>query len=285
VTTTSTTPTTPTTGPTVDEVVAVTRPSPEVRRIELRRPERLNAMNAELVAQLHAALADAERDPLCRVVVLTGAGRGFCAGLDLDGYGDPPNAAVEPGRIHRTLSTQRDIAALVQRIRRMPQVVIAQVNGPAAGGGLALVCAADVRIAAEEAIFASSFIRIGVTGCDIGVSWMLPRLVGAGRAHELMLTARRFDAAEALRIGLLADVVPGAELAARVERTVADLLAAPPLSLALTKQGMWLSLEIPSFDAAVEMENRQQVLTSATADAKEAMATYRGGGAPTYRHR
>jgi enoyl-CoA hydratase len=146
------------------------------------------------------------------------------------------------------------------------------------------VCAADVRIAAEEAIFASSFIRIGVTGCDIGVSWMLPRLVGAGRAHELMLTARRFDAAEALRIGLLADVVPGAELAARVERTVADLLVAPPLSLALTKQGMWLSLEIPSFDAAVEVENRQQVLASATADSDEAMATYRARTAPSYRH-
>ena len=267
--------TTTPTAPTADEVVGVTRPAPEVRRIELRRPERLNAMNAELVAQLHDALADAERDPLCRVVVLTGAGRGFCAGLDLNGYGDPPNAAVEPGRIHRTLGTQRDIAALVQRIRRMPQVVVAQVNGPAAGGGLALLCAADVRIAAVEAIFASSFIRIGVTGCDIGVSWMLPRLVGAGRAHELMLTARRFDAAEALRIGLLADVVPGAELAARVERTVADLLVAPPLSLALTKQGMWLSLEIPSFDVAVEMENRQQVLTSLTEDSTEAMASYR----------
>ncbi|MCO1653622.1 enoyl-CoA hydratase/isomerase family protein [Pseudonocardia humida] len=279
----TTTPTTP--PPTVEEVVGVSRPSPEVRRIELRRPERLNAMNDELVRQLHEALADAERDPRCRVVVLTGAGRGFCAGLDLNGYGDPPNAAVDPGRIHRTLGTQRDIAALVQRIRRMPQVVVAQVNGPAAGGGLALVCAADVRIAAAEAIFASSFIRIGVTGCDIGVSWMLPRLVGAGRAHELMLTARRFDAAEALRIGLLADVVPGAELATRVDRTVADLLAAPPLSLALTKQGMWLSLEIPSFDAAVEMENRQQVLTSATADAAEAMASYRGRSAPTYHHR
>jgi enoyl-CoA hydratase/carnithine racemase len=266
------------------EVVVVTRPSAEVRRIELRRPDRLNAMSTELVEQLHVALEDAERDALCRVVVLTGAGRGFCAGLDLNGYGDPPNAAAEPGRIHRTLGTQRRIAALVQRIRRMPQVVIAQVNGPAAGGGLALVCAADVRIAAEEAIFASSFIKIGVTGCDIGVSWMLPRLVGAGRAHELMLTARRFDAAEALRIGLLADVVPAAELAARVDRTIADLLAAPPMSLALTKQGMWLSLEIPSFDAAVEMENRQQALTSATADATEAMSAYRGHHTPHYQH-
>ncbi|WP_214407743.1 enoyl-CoA hydratase/isomerase family protein [Pseudonocardia lacus] len=277
--------TSPTATPATGGTVAVSSPGPEVRRIEMRRPERLNAMDAEMVGALHEALADAEADPLCRVVVLTGAGRGFCAGLDLNGYGDPPNAAAEPGPIHRTLGTQRQIAGLVQRIRRMPQVVVSQVNGPAAGGGLALVCASDVRIAAEEAIFASSFIRIGVTGCDIGVSWMLPRLVGAGRAHELMLTARRFDAAEALRIGLLADVVPGAELTERVDRLVADLLRAPPLSLALTKQGMWMSMEIPSFDAAVEVENRQQVLTSATEDRAEAMRTYRSGGAPTYHHR
>jgi enoyl-CoA hydratase/carnithine racemase len=268
-----------------ERVVDVEDVRPGVRRIVLRRPDVLNAMNADLVGQLHEALAGAEADARCRVVVLTGAGRGFCAGLDLNGFGDPPNAAAEPGPIHRTLGTQRHIAALVQRIRRMPQVVVAQVNGPAAGGGLALVCAADVRIAAEGAVFASSFIRIGVTGCDIGVSWLLPRLVGAGRAHELMLTARRFDAAEALRIGLLADVVPADELAARVDRTVDDLLAAPPMSLALTKQGMWLSLEIPSFDAAVEMENRQQALTSATADAAEARRTYRGTGTPDYRHR
>jgi enoyl-CoA hydratase/carnithine racemase len=230
--------TTATTG--AEGVIGVSSPSPEVRRIEMRRPERLNAMDAEMVGALHEALAEAEGDPRCRVVVLTGAGRGFCAGLDLNGYGDPPNAAVESGPIHRTLGTQRQIAALVQRIRRMPQVVVAQVNGPAAGGGLALVCAADVRIAAEEAIFASSFIRIGVTG---------------------------------------------AELADRVDRLIVDLLRAPPLSLALTKQGMWMSMEIPSFDVAVEVENRQQVLTSATEDRAEARATYRSGAAPVYHHR
>lgn len=258
-----------------EQLVAVEHIQPGVRRIELRRPDVLNAMSSELVEQLHEALEDAERDPACRIVVLTGAGRGFCAGLDLNGYGGPPND-VEKGAAHRTLRTQRRIAGLTQRIRRMPQVVISQVNGPAAGGGLALVCASDLRIAGASAIFASSFIRIGVTGCDIGVSWMLPRLVGAGRAHELMMTARRFDAQEALRIGLLADVVPDDQLAARVDQAISDLLAAPPLSLSLTKQGMWMSLEIPSFDAAVEVENRQQVLTSMTEDSNEAMASYRG---------
>jgi enoyl-CoA hydratase/carnithine racemase len=253
--------------------VRTTRPRDGVLRIELNRPERLNAMTAGMVEGLHDALTEAERDPGCRVVVLTGAGRGFCAGLDLGGYGTPPGAPQE-GEIHRTLRTQRHIATLMQRIRRLPQPVVAQVNGPAAGGGLALVLAADLRIAATEAVFAVSFLRVGFSGCDMGTSWVLPRLVGAGRAHELMMTARRFDAGEALRIGLLADAVPAEELAARVGRAVDDLLAMPPLSLSLTKQGMWLSLEVPSFDAAVELENRQQVLTSATADQQEAMAAF-----------
>jgi enoyl-CoA hydratase/carnithine racemase len=268
---------------TADEV-RVSAPRPEVRRIELVRPERLNAMTAGMVEQLHDALAAAERDPRCRVVVLTGAGRGFCAGLDLNGYGEPPGAPSS-GDVHAHLGTQRHIASLVQRIRRMPQPVVAQVNGAAAGGGLALVCAADLRIASADAVFAVSFIRVGFSGCDIGVSWMLPRLVGAGRAHELMLTARRFDADEALRIGLLADVVAAQDLDVRVAAAIDDLLAAPPLSLSLTKQGMWLSLEIPSFDAAVELENRQQVMTALTADQSEAMNAYRDRRTPMYENR
>jgi enoyl-CoA hydratase len=217
-------------------------------------------------------------------VVLTGAGRGFCAGLDLDGYGVPPHAIEGESPVHRTLRTQRHIATLMQRIRRLPQPVIAQVNGAAAGGGLALVLAADLRIAATDVVFAVSFMRVGFSACDMGTSWMLPRLVGAGRAHELMMTARRFDAEEALRIGMLADAVPPGELEARVERAIDDLLVMPPLSLSLTKQGMWLSLEVPSFDVAVELENRQQVLTSATTDQQEAMAAFREKRPPVYRN-
>jgi len=267
----------------VSQEVRTSRPRDGVLRIELNRPDRLNAMTAGMVEQLHAALTEAETDPRCRIVVLTGAGRGFCAGLDLDGYGVPPGAPEDEGAIHRGLRTQRHIATLMQRIRRLPQPVIAQVNGAAAGGGLALVLAADLRLAALDAVFAVSFMRVGFSACDMGTSWMLPQLVGAGRAHELMMTARRFDAEEALRIGLLADAVPAADLAARVDRAVDDLLAMPPLSLSLTKQAMWLALEIPSFDAAVELENRQQVLTAATADQQEAMAAFRERRPPAYR--
>jgi len=268
----------------MSEPVARSEPRPGVTQLTLSRPDKLNAMNQPLVDELHRQLRDLAADAACRVVVLTGAGRGFCAGLDLDGFGTLPGTE-DYGRTHRTWSVQRAIAGLVQQIRRLPQPVIAAVNGPAAGGGLALVCASDIRIASSTAVFSTSFIRIGVTGCDIGTSWLLPRLVGAGRAHELMLTSRRFDAAEALRIGLVTSVTEPGELPRRVNETIDALLGAPPLSLSLTKQGMWLALEIPSFDAAVELENRQQVLTAATADADEAMAAYRERRDPDYRNR
>jgi enoyl-CoA hydratase len=257
---------------------------PGVAKLTLSRPDRLNALSSTMVESLHDHLRDIARESDCRAVVLTGAGRGFCAGLDLGGYGDPPGAE-EVGPVHQRWMTQRHIASLVQEIRRLPQPVVAAVNGPAAGGGLALVCASDVRISSSDAVFATSFIRIGVTGCDIGTSWLLPRLVGAGRAHELMMTARRFDAAEALRIGLLADVVEPEQLTARVDDMLDALLQAPPLSLSLTKQGMWLALEMPSFDAAIELENRQQVLMIGTADADEARRSYVGKTAPTYTNR
>jgi enoyl-CoA hydratase/carnithine racemase len=255
-----------------------------VVQLTLRRPERLNALTAGLVTALHSHLHELAVDPSCRIVVLTGAGRGFCAGLDLGGYG-VPDGAEDVGPVQLNWAVQQHIAGLVQQIRRMPQVLVAAVNGPAAGGGLALVCACDIRVAATTAVFATSFIRIGVTGCDIGTSWLLPRLVGAGRAHELMMTARVFDAAEALRIGLLAEVVERDQLSARVDSLAETLLRAPALALSLTKQSMWLALELASFDAMVEMENRQQVLMTMTEDAHEATASYREGRPPRYHNR
>ncbi|OBH12794.1 enoyl-CoA hydratase [Mycobacterium sp. E1747] len=248
----------------------------------MHRPGRLNSMTAAMVEQLHLALAELEADRETRVVVLTGAGRAFCAGLDLNGYGTAdPHARGAP---HRSLATQRHIASLMQRIRRLDQPVIAKVNGAAAGGGLGLVCAADVRIAADTAVFAASFVRVGYSGCDMGVSWMLPRLVGAGRAHELMMTGRKITAAEAESMGLIAECVAAQNLDQRVDAFIDSLLAVPPLSLSLTKQAMWLSLETPSFDAAIELENRQQVITALTHDQEEAMLAFRDKRDPGYRN-
>jgi len=265
-----------------DPLVQRSELRPGVVQLTLSRPEKLNALTAPLVSELRDHLAALADDHACRVVVLTGAGRGFCAGLDLSGFGTLPGTE-EFGPVQTTWAVQRSIAGLVQQLRRLPQPVIAAVNGPAAGGGLALVCASDIRIAVAKAVFSTSFIRIGVSGCDVGTSWLLPRLVGAARAHELMLTSPRFGADEALRIGLITQVTESTDLAAKVDSTADALLAAPPLSLSLTKQGMWLALEIPSFDAMVEVENRQQVLASATLDAREAMSSYLDGRPAVYR--
>lgn len=262
--------------------LTLTRPVDGVVQLTLDRPDRLNALNAEMVAALHAALDEIGRDRSCRVVVLTGAGRAFCAGLDLQGYDDGAFSDASPLDI---LDRQRDIAGLTERIHRLPQPVIAAVNGAAAGGGLALVCAADIRIAASPAIFKVSFITAGYSACDIGVSWLLPRIVGAGNAHELMLTGRRFDAAEADRIGLVLTVTEPEDLLPTALAKAAEILGNGPGQVELTKQGMWLALEMPSLRAGIELENRQQVITAMTRDQKEATAAFLEKRPPVFERR
>jgi enoyl-CoA hydratase len=264
--------------------VRVDRPGDGVLVVTLNRPGARNTLTDQLVTELGEAFDAVDEDESCHVVVLTGAGQAFCAGLDLNGYGDGDRIA-EQGELRRTLSRQVEIAGLVTRMRRLRQPVVAAVNGAAAGGGLALVLASDIRLASREAVFAVSFIRAGYSGCDIGTSWLLPRIVGAGRAHELMLTGRRFDAAEAERIGLVTTVVEPARLRAEALATVALLLRNPPLSLELTKQGMWTALEMPGFASAVEYENRQQVITALTADRAEATSAFLEKRDPAYRYR
>lgn len=262
----------------------VTSPIDGVVQVTMNRPDALNTLTAEAVAEFRDVLTGVAADRSCRVVVLTGAGRAFSAGLDLHGYGDDEQTAAE-GEVGRMLSRQQDIAGLAQQLHELPQPVIAAVNGPAAGGGLALVCASDIRLAATPAIFAVSFIRAGFSACDIGVSWLLPRIVGAGAAHELMLTGRRFDAAEAHRIGLVTAVLEPDELLDAALAKAGEIMLNPPLSVELTKQGMWIALETPSFDASVAFENRQQVFTALTEDRGEATAAFLEKRLPTYRRR
>jgi enoyl-CoA hydratase len=264
--------------------VVVSRPREGVTLVTLDRSADLNTMNRDLVLDLHAALDAVDADTSCRVVVLTGAGRAFCAGLDLNGYGADELVDLE-GPMQAQMTMQRQIAGLAQRLHSLRVPVIAAVNGPAAGGGLALVCASDVRIAAPTAVFAVSFIRAGFSACDIGVSWLLPRIVGAGRAHELMLTGRRFDADEALRIGLVTDVRPADELLDAAYAKADEIMLNPPLSVEMTKQGMWLALETPGFDASVAFENRQQVFTAFTDDRTEATVAFLEKRPPSYRRR
>lgn len=264
--------------------VLLSTPADGVRQITLNRPDRLNTMNHTLVTQLHQALAEVAADRDCRVVVLTGAGRAFCAGLDLQGYGDP-DREEHMGVPLATLDRQRELASLTQRLNELPHPVIAAVNGAAAGGGLALVLASDIRIATPEAVFAVSFIRAGFSACDIGVSWLLPRIVGAGHAHELMLTGRRFEAEEAERIGMLHRVVPEESLLRTALAKAEEIKLNPPASVRLTKQGMWAALEMPSLTTAIEFENRQQVITAMTQDSTEAAAAFLEKRPPSYQHR
>jgi enoyl-CoA hydratase len=252
--------------------------------LTLDRPSRLNAMSVELVADLHAALDVVAADRSCRVVVLTGAGRGFCAGLDLKGIG--PNPASEGlGRAAAGLTTQQHIATLVPHLRSLRQPVIAAVNGPATGGGFALALASDVRIAASSARFGTSFARLGLSGCDIGVSWMLPRLVGASRAFELMLTGRVFDSAEADRLGLLTRLVADDELLDSALETARLIVGNSPFGVWLTKEVMWSNLEVGSLQAGIDLENRTQILASFTEDHPEAMGAFLEERPPVYRYR
>jgi enoyl-CoA hydratase len=257
----------------VTEAVLVESVGTGITQLTLNRPERLNAMNYALIADLYTALDELAGDRACRVIILTGAGRGFCAGLDLTEGASPPSARGL-GRAQAGMTVQKMIAGLVPRMRSVPQPIIAAVNGAASGGGLALSLASDVRIAARSARFNVAFIRVGLSGCDIGVSWMLPRLIGASRAFELSLTGRLIDADEADRIGLVTRVVPDESVVDSALETAELIVGNSPFGVRMTKEVMWSQLEVGSLQAGIDLENRTQVLSSFTGDLTEAMAAF-----------
>ena len=258
--------------------VEISTPAEGITQLTLNRPERLNALTYELVTDLHAAIDGLRDDHDCRVVIITGAGRGFCAGLDLKGFGSVPGTEGQ-GRPQQGMATQQHIARLIPQLRSLRQPVIAAVNGPAAGGGLAIALASDLRVCTASASFATSFVRLGISGCDIGVSWMLPRLIGASRAWELLLTGRRFDAAEADDLGLITRVVEGGndEVVAEALRFAELIKGNSPMGVWMTKEVMWSNLEVSSLQAGIDMENRTQILTSQTEDSRRAMSGFLGG--------
>ena len=255
------------------DAVVLEQVRPGVAQITLNRPERLNAMNHALVSGLYDAFDAASADRSCRVIVLTGSGRGFCAGLDLSEGASPP-ATATMGRAQAGMTVQKLIAGLVPKMRSVAQPIVAAINGAASGGGLALALASDVRIAAQSARFNVAFIRVGLSGCDIGVSWLLPRLIGASRAFELLLTGRLIDATEADRIGLVSRVVPDGAVVDSALETAELIVGNSPFGVRMTKEVMWSQLEIGSLQAGIDLENRTQVLSSFTGDIGEAMAAF-----------
>lgn len=250
----------------------LSRPRPDVAVITLDRPDKLNALNYGLVEELHHTLNDLNADDGCRVVVLTGAGRGFCSGLDLtEPY--PDDAARGLGFPRSSMRWQERIAELTTRLSTLRQPVIAAVNGPAYGGGFALAMASDIRIASASARFCTQFIKLGLGGCDIGVSYTLPRIVGAGQAFDLILTARTVEADEALRIGLVSRIATGPVLDEAL--AIAETLCSyGKFGLESTKQVLWANLEAPSLQAALHLENRSQILSSTTGELKDATSAF-----------
>ncbi len=249
--------------------------------VTLNRPAALNALSIEMQLELQDYFDRLYRTPQTRVVILRGAGRAFCAGLDIKEI-DLSKDIANPVD---GLRVQQRVADIIKLMRRCPQPIISLVNGAASGGGMALALASDVRIASPTARFNAAFIRLGVTSCDVGTSYFLPRLVGASVASELMLTGRFIDAVRAERVGLVSAVVPEDGLDAAGLAMAEDMLRAAPLALRLTKDGINQNLNAPSLEAAMALEDRQQILCGHTEDVKEAFHAFVEKRSPHYQDR
>lgn len=249
----------------------------DVHWLTLNRPDRLNAINTQMATELGLYFGDLYQDRSCRVVVMQGAGRAFCAGLDMK---DPNGLKGAP--FGGGFGFQGHLADVYVKMRRCPQPIISLVQGAASGGGFAFALASDIRVAGESMKMNSAFIKVGLSSCDMGVSYFLPRLVGVTLASEMMLTGRFVDADRALSIGLVNEVVPDAGLAKAGQVFVDEMLATSPMGLRLTKEGLNMSIDAGSLEAAMAIENRNQVLCSGTEDFKEGLQAFVEKRPPRY---
>ena len=262
-------------------LVEITTPQPHVRLITLNRPERLNAMSIDLVIELNTAFEACGADNDCSVIILTGAGRAFCSGLDLKDYGVIPNIdGLQVGQIAQR--SMRYYSRLIPTMRRLPQPIIAAVNGVAYGGGLCLSLGAELRMASASAEFNSTGIVNGLTSTELGVSYLLPRLIGAAHSNDILLTGRVVDAVDALRMGLVSQVVPDDELMNAVGEVAERMCGFSSYGLAMTKDVIWANLETSSLDAAIEIEDRNQLMLGFTENLPEAIRAFDQRRPPIY---
>jgi enoyl-CoA hydratase/carnithine racemase len=232
----------------------------EITWLTLNRPHALNALSAAMVEELRDFLSGLATDLTTRVVVMRGAGRAFCAGLDLKEQAPGSPGALGSAPIGDTYHLQRRISEIALTVRRLPQPFIAAVRGAACGGGFALSLANDVRIAGESARFNAAFIRVGLSACDMGVSYFLPRAVGLSVASELMLTGRFINAQRALAVGLVSEVVPDSQVDEAAQKLAREMVETSPLGLRLTKEGLAMNVDAGSLEQAIAIEDRNQVL-------------------------
>ena len=243
--------------------ILIDKPRPHVTRITLNRPERMNAMAFDVMVPLREALEEVSFDNDCRVVVLTGAGKGFCSGADLVNPGFLPifEGLPLPGISRRALKVLDDV---ILALRDMHQPVIGAINGPAIGGGFCLAMACDIRLAADTAYFRPAGINNGLTAAELGLSFTLPRAIGSSRAFEIMLSGRDVDAAEADRIGLVSRVLPGEALLDACYDLAERIIGFSHLGVELTKQMLWSSLEAGSMHAHMNHEGQAQLFVRMT---------------------
>ena len=246
--------------------------------LTLNRPEELNAINPQMVHELGEYFSALYHSRDTRVVMMRGAGRAYCAGLDIKSDRDEDEIPFGGG-----FGFQGFLADVYIKMRRCPQPIVSLIQGPACGGGFAFALASDIRIAADNARMNAAFIKIGLSSCDMGVSYFLPRLVGSSLAAELMLTGRFIHADRALTMGLVSQVVSEDELEAAGSALAEELMAASPMGLRMTKEGLNMAVDAGSLEAAMALENRNQIMTSRSPNFKEGMAAFLEKRAPNYK--
>jgi enoyl-CoA hydratase/carnithine racemase len=259
------------------ETLKLDRPRDGVAVLTLDRPERYNAMTDTMFGELEAVALALDQEDALRVLILTGAGSAFCAGYDLDDA-DKLTSLGALGMLDLQERAARGLAAV--RSLRVP--VIAAVNGAAAGGGLSLSLAADIRLASPAARFNAAFVKIGLSAGDLGASWLLTRLIGPAATAEFAYTGRMMDAAEAERAGLVNRVVPADELMAAASEMAALICANSPGGVQLSKRALQANMEVTSYAAACELENRGQALLTRGEDMPEALDAFRNRRAPQF---
>jgi enoyl-CoA hydratase len=233
---------------------------PGIALVTLNRPERLNAMNLAMLDDFRELCILLSKEDSVRVLILTGEGKGFCSGADLmDAAGEmKSNRFPDPETFLNTV--QERYGDLILSLRAIPQPVIAAVNGAAAGGGFCMALASDIRIATPDAYFVASFINIGLSGGELGSSYLLPRLVGLSHAADILYTGRKVYAVEAEKVGLVSAVVPREKLMETALTYAHMMTAKSPGGLRQTKRALDQNIDAPSLRAAIELENRNQTL-------------------------
>ena len=263
--------------------VKIETPRPGVALVTLDRPERMNAMAFDVMVPLREALEELSFDNSVRVVVLTGAGEGFCSGADLVDPGYLPifDGIGVPGIARRAMKVLEDV---ISSLRDMHQPVIAAINGPAIGGGFCLAMATDIRLAADTAYFRAAGINNGLTAAELGLSYTLPRAIGASRAFEIMLSGRDVDATEAAAIGLVSRTLPGDQLLEACYALAERIIGYSQIGVELTKQMLWAGLEAGSMHSHMNHEGHAQLFVRMTTrNFEEAIKARREKRAPVFK--